>query len=116
MRKKVFIWLIAIVQEASKAVLRCVVRVTDGFKVGVRVTSGVRVPFLFLMLMGSLTDEVSQGATWTTKTRKQVDENLEMWRFALEQSAIKFRSFCVCVCLHYLGGPGLCAHMKLCIV
>lgn len=51
-------------QDASETV--CVVEVTDEFKVGMGLHQGLTLsPFLFLMVMDSLTGEVRQGSTWT---------------------------------------------------
>lgn len=46
--------------------VRCVVEVPDEFKVGMGLHQGLTLsPFLFLMVMDSLTGEVRQGSTLT---------------------------------------------------
>uniref|UniRef100_A0AAR2JL50 ribonuclease H n=1 Tax=Pygocentrus nattereri TaxID=42514 RepID=A0AAR2JL50_PYGNA len=86
--------------EDSKAVVRCAVGVTNGFKVKVGLHQGSALsPFLFAMVMDRLTDEVRQEAPWTMmfaddiiicgESREQVEENPKRWRFALERRGMK---------------------------
>ena len=56
-------------------------------------------PFLFAMIMDRLTDEVRRERPWTIlfaddivnceKTRKEVEQRLECWRYALERRGMK---------------------------
>ncbi|TKS65343.1 R2DM Retrovirus-related Pol polyprotein from type II retrotransposable element [Collichthys lucidus] len=84
--------------EGCKTVVRCVVGVTEEFKVEVGLHQGSALsPFLFAIVMDRLTDEV---CPWTmmfaddivicSESREQVEEKLERWRFALERRGIKF--------------------------
>ena len=53
--------------ESCKKVVRCVVGVTEEFKVEVRQYRGSPLsPFLFAMVMDRPTDEVRQESLWTT--------------------------------------------------
>lgn len=63
-------------------------------------------PFLFAVVIDRLTDEVRQESLWAvqtlicSKSRVQVDESQEMWRYVLERrgkkvSRSKTESMCV---------------------
>ncbi|KAK2896145.1 hypothetical protein Q8A73_015633 [Channa argus] len=86
--------------ESCKTVVRCVVGVTEEFKVEVGLHQGSALsPFLFALVMDRLTDEVRQESPWTmmfadnivicSESREQVEENLERWRSALENRGMK---------------------------
>jgi hypothetical protein len=86
--------------EDCKTVVKCAVGVTEEFKVKVGLHQGSALsPFLFAMIMDRLTDEVRQESPWTmmfaddivisSESREQVEEKLEMWRFALERRGMK---------------------------
>jgi exonuclease III len=86
--------------EDCKTVVKCAVGVTEEFKVKVGLHQGSALsPFLFAMIMDRLTDEVRQESPWTmmfaddivisSESRQQVEEKLEMWRFALERRGMK---------------------------
>ncbi|KAF3708357.1 Retrovirus-related Pol polyprotein from type-2 retrotransposable element R2DM [Channa argus] len=86
--------------ESCKTVVRCAVGVTEEFKVEVGLHQGSALShFLFALVMFRLTNEVRQESPWTmmfaddiviwSKSRKQVEENLERWRSALESTGIK---------------------------
>ena len=81
-------------------VVRCAVGVTEKFKVELGPHQGSALsPFLFAVVMDRLTDEVRQESPWTmmfaddivicSESRKQVEENLERWRYALERRGMK---------------------------
>eukprot|EP00064_Thunnus_orientalis_P000136 superscaffoldBa00000006_g136 len=86
--------------EGSVTAVRCVVGVTDGFEVEVGLHQGSALsPFLFAMAMDRLTDKIRQEFPWTmmfaddtviySESREQVEESLEMWRYALERRGMK---------------------------
>ena len=74
--------------KSNMTVVRCAAGVTDGFKVEVRLHQGLALsPFLFVMVMDRLTDEVTQELLCTrvfldhaaiySERREHVEENLE---------------------------------------
>ena len=80
--------------EDSVTTVRCVVGMTEGFKVEVGLHQGSTLsPFLFAMVMDRLTDEVRKESPWNmmfadeivifSESKEQV-ESLERWRYALE--------------------------------
>ncbi|KAK3520366.1 hypothetical protein QTP70_024045 [Hemibagrus guttatus] len=82
--------------ERSRTVVRCAVGQTVEFKVEVGLHQGSALsPFLFVIVMDQLSEEVRQESPWTmmfaddivicSESREQVEENLERWRFALER-------------------------------
>ncbi|KAK3574085.1 hypothetical protein QTP86_002865 [Hemibagrus guttatus] len=86
--------------ERSRTVVRCAVGQTEEFKVEVGLHQGSALsPFLFAIVMDQLSEEVRQESPWTmmfaddivicSKSREQVEENLERWRFALERRGMK---------------------------
>ena len=86
--------------ESCKTMGRCVVGVTERFKVEVGLHQGLALsPFLFAMVMERLTDEVLQKSPWTMMfaddivicrdSRKQVKEKLEKWSYVLERRRMK---------------------------
>ncbi|KAK3515364.1 hypothetical protein QTP70_018743 [Hemibagrus guttatus] len=77
--------------ERSRTVVRCAVGQTEEFKVEVGLHQGLALsPFLFLMVMEQLSEEVRQASPCTmmfaddivicSESREQVEENLERWR------------------------------------
>ncbi|KAK3519647.1 hypothetical protein QTP86_002962, partial [Hemibagrus guttatus] len=86
--------------ERSRTVVRCAVGQTEEFNVEVGLHQGSALsPFLFAIVMDQLSEEVRQESPWTmmfaddivicSESREQVEENLEMWRFALERRGMK---------------------------
>ncbi|KAK3568391.1 hypothetical protein QTP86_005565 [Hemibagrus guttatus] len=86
--------------ERSRTVVRCIVDQTEAFKLEVGLHQGSALsPFLFVMVMDQLSEEVRQESPWTmmladdivicSESREQVEENLERWRFALERRGMK---------------------------
>ncbi|KAK3572128.1 hypothetical protein QTP86_022206 [Hemibagrus guttatus] len=86
--------------ERSRTVVRCALGQTEEFNVEVGLHQGSALsPFLFAIVMDQLSEEVRQESPWTmmfaddivicSESREQVEENLEMWRFALERRGMK---------------------------
>ncbi|XP_065658457.1 uncharacterized protein LOC136082969 [Hydra vulgaris] len=86
--------------ENSVTTVRYAVGMTDRFKVEVGPNQGSALsPFLFVIVMDRLTDEVRQESPWTmmfaddivicSESREQVEVNLERWRYALESRGMK---------------------------
>ncbi|KAK3544372.1 hypothetical protein QTP86_010153 [Hemibagrus guttatus] len=86
--------------ERSRTVVRCAVGQIEEFNVEVGLHQGSALsPFLFVMVMDQLSEEVRQESPWTmmfaddivicSESREQVEENLERWRFALERRGMK---------------------------
>ena len=82
--------------------VRCPAGLTDSFKVKVGLHQGSALsPFLFAMVMDTLTDEIRQKSPWTTmfgddiaicgESGQQAEANLEMWTYALERREMKVR-------------------------
>ena len=80
--------------------IRCAAGVTRDFEVNVGVHQGsVLSPLLFNIVMDCLTEEVRLEAPWNTmfsddvvlctKTKEEVEEQLESWRRALEDRGLK---------------------------
>ena len=88
------------VYEERKIVVRCAVQTTESFKVkvGLHQESALN-PFLFAVIMDRLTDEVKREPLWTMlfaddivickETRKEVEQRLKFWRYALEKRKVK---------------------------
>ena len=88
------------VYEERKIVVRCAVQTTESFKVkvGLHQESALN-PFLFAVIMDRLTDEVKREPLWTMlfaddivickETRKEVEQRLKFWRYALERKEVK---------------------------
>ncbi|KAK3574555.1 hypothetical protein QTP86_010175 [Hemibagrus guttatus] len=83
--------------ERSRTVVRCAVGQTEEFKVEVGLHQGSALsPFLFVIVMDQLSEEVRQESPWTlmfaddivicSESREQVEENLERWRSRGQQS------------------------------
>ncbi|KAI5104758.1 protocadherin gamma-A5-like [Silurus meridionalis] len=80
--------------------VKCAVGTTDWFNAEVGLHQGLALsPFLFAAVTDRLTDEVRQDSPWTMmfvddivicgKSREQVEESLEWWRYALERRGMK---------------------------
>ena len=74
--------------EDSVIAVRCAVGMTEGFKVEVGLHQGLALsPFLFVMVMDRLTDEVRQKSPWNimfvddivicSESKEQVERSLE---------------------------------------
>ena len=86
--------------ERSETAVRCAVGTTKIFKVKVGLHQGSALsPFLFAVIMDWLTDEVRREPPRTTlfaddivickEIRKEVEQRLESWRYALERRGMK---------------------------
>ena len=86
--------------EESKAVVRCVVGITQNFKVKVGLQQGSRLsPFLLAIIMTRVKDEVRREPPCTMlfpddiviceETGKEVDRRLEFWRYVLQRKGMK---------------------------
>ena len=86
--------------EGSETVVRCAVGTTESFKVKVGLHQGSALsPFLFVVIMDRLTDEVRREPPWTMlfahdivickETRNEVERRLKFWRYALKIRGIK---------------------------
>ena len=95
-----YVQLVQNMYEGSKTVVRCAVGTTESFKVKVGLHQGSALsPFLFAVIMDSLTDEVKREPPWTMlfdddiviceETRKEVERRLESWKYALERRGMK---------------------------
>ena len=95
-----YVQLIQDMYEGSETVVRCAVGTTESFKVKVGVHQGSALsPFLFAMIIDRLTDEVRREPPWTMlfaddiviceETRKEVEQRLESWKYALERRRMK---------------------------
>ncbi|KAK3546072.1 hypothetical protein QTP70_019989, partial [Hemibagrus guttatus] len=102
----------------SRTVVRCAIGQTEEFKVEVGLHQGSALsPFLFAMVMDQLSEEFRLESTWTmmfahdivicSESRKQVEENLKRWRFALERRGMKVsRSKTEYMCVNEREGSG----------
>ena len=95
-----YVQLVQDMYEGSKTVVRCAIGTTESFKVKVGLHQGSALsPFLFAVIMDRLTDEVRREPPWTMlfaddivickETRKEVEQRLESWRYALERRGMK---------------------------
>ena len=86
--------------DDSTTAVRCAVGVTEGFEVKVGLHQGSALsPCLFAMMMDRMTDEIREEAPWTmmfaddivicSESKEQVEEKLEIWRYALERRGMK---------------------------
>ena len=86
--------------KESETVVRCAVGTTENFKVKVGLHQGLALsPFLFAVIMDSLTDEVRREPPWTMlfaddiviceETREEVERRLESWMYALQRRGMK---------------------------
>ena len=80
--------------------VRSAVGLTEEFKVGVGLHQGSALsPFLFAIIMDKLTEDIRKGAPWdmlfaddivlSRKNHKELEDNLEIWRNALERRGLK---------------------------
>ncbi|KAK3571603.1 hypothetical protein QTP86_015338 [Hemibagrus guttatus] len=104
--------------ERSRTVVRCAVGQTEEFKVEVGLHQGLALsPFLFVIVMDQLSEEVRQESPWTmmfvddivicSESREQVEESLERWRFSLERRGMKVsRSKTEYMCVNEREGSG----------
>ena len=95
-----YVRLVQDMYEESETVVRCAIVTTESFKVKVRLHQGSALsPFLFAMVMDSLTDELRREPPWTMlfaddivickETSEEVEQRLECWRYSLERRGIK---------------------------
>ena len=88
------------VYDGSTTAVRCAVGVTEEFEVKVGLHQGSALsPCLFAMMMDRMTDEIREEAPWTmmfaddsvicSESKKQVEEKLESWIYALERRGTK---------------------------
>ena len=86
--------------EERETVVRCAVGTTESFKVKVGLHQGSALsPFLFVVIMDRLTDEVRKEPPWTMlfddniviceETWEEVERRLESWKYALERREMK---------------------------
>ena len=105
--------------EDSVTAVKCAVGMMDRFKVEVGLHQGSTLsPFLFVMVMDRLTDEIRQESPWTmmfaddivicSESREQAEASLERWRYALERRGMKgSRSNTECMCVNEREGGGM---------
>ena len=93
-----YVQLVQDMYEGSETVVRCAIGTTESFKVKVRLHQGsVLSPFLFVVIMERLMNEVTREPQWTfandivicKETRKEVERRLVSWRYALERREMK---------------------------
>ena len=95
-----YVQLVQDMYEGSKTVVRCAVGTTESFKVKVGLHQGSALsPFLFAVIINTLTDEVRREPPWTMlladniviceETREEVEQRLESWKCALERRGMK---------------------------
>ena len=92
-----YVQLIQDMYEGSKTMVKYAIGTTESFKVKVGLHQGLA--FLFSVIMDRLTDEVRREPPWTMlfaddivickKTREEVEQKLECWRYALERREMK---------------------------
>ena len=95
-----YVRLVQDMYEESETVVKCAIGTTESFKVkvGLHQKSALST-FLFAVIMDRLTDEVRREPPWTMmfaddiviceEIRKEVEQKLECWRFALERRGMK---------------------------
>ena len=99
-RVEKYVQLVQDMYEGSETVVRCAVGTTESFKVKVGLNQGSALsPFLFVVIMDRLTDEVRREPPWTMlfaddiviceETREEVEQRLESWKYALEIRGMK---------------------------
>ena len=90
-----YVQLVQDMYEGSETVVMCAVGTTESFKVKVGLHQGSALNrFLFVVITDRLTDEVRREPPWTMlfahnivfceETRKELEQRLECWRYALE--------------------------------
>ena len=91
-----FVQFVQDMYEGSETVVRCAIGTTESFKVKVGLHQASALSsFLFAVIMDRLTDKVRREPPWTMlfaddiviceKTREEVEQRLESWRYALER-------------------------------
>ena len=95
-----YVRLVQDMYQGSETVTRCAIGTTKSFKVKVGLHQGSALsPFLFAMIMDRLKDEIGREPTRMMlfaddiviceKTREEVEQRLECWRYALKRRGIK---------------------------
>ena len=86
--------------DGATTTVRSAAGLTEKFKVGVGLHQGSALsPFLFAIIMGKLTEDIRTDAPWdmlfaddivlSRKNCKKLENDLEMWRNALEKRGLK---------------------------
>ena len=86
--------------DGAKTTVRSAAGLTEEFKVGVRLHQGSALsPFLFAIIMDKLTEDIRKDAPWymlfadgivlTRKNHREQEDDLEIWRNALERRGLK---------------------------
>ncbi|KAI5095993.1 sushi, von Willebrand factor type A, EGF and pentraxin domain-containing protein 1 isoform X4 [Silurus meridionalis] len=116
---KKYVRLVQDMYEDSVIAVKCAVGMTDWIKVEVGLHQGSALrPFLFAVVMDTLTDEVRQGSSWTImvadnivicgESREQVEKSLKRWRYMLERRGMKVsRSNTEYMCVNEREGSGV---------
>ena len=95
-----YVRLVQDMYEGSETVVRYEVGTAESFKVRVGLHQGsALIPFLFVVIIDRLTDEVRREPPWTMlfaddiviceETREEVERRLESWNYALERRGMK---------------------------
>ena len=95
-----YVQLVQDMYKGSKTVVRYAAGTTESFKVKVGLHQGSALsPFLFAVIMDRLTDKVRIEPLWMMlfaddiviceETRKEVEQRLESWKYALERRGMK---------------------------
>ena len=95
-----YVRLVQYTHEESERVVRCALETTESFKIKIGLYQGSALnSFLFAVIMNRLTDEVTREPPWTMlfaddiviceETRKEVEQRLKCWRYALERRGMK---------------------------
>ena len=95
-----YVQLVQDMYEGSEIMVRCAVGTTECFQVRFGLHQGsVLSPFLFAVIMDRLMDEVRREPPWTMpfgndiaisgETKKEVEQRLESWKYALERRGMK---------------------------
>ena len=95
-----YVQLVQDMYEGSETVVRRAIGTIESFKVKVGLHQGSALnPFLFAMIMDRLMNEVRREPPWTMlfaddivickETRKEVEQRLESWKYALERRGMK---------------------------
>ena len=95
-----YVLIVQYMYDGSTTAVRCAVGVTERFEVKVGLHQGSALsPCLFAMVMDRMTDEIREEAPWTmmfaddivfcSESKKQVEEKLESWIYALERRGMR---------------------------
>ena len=95
-----YVQLVQDMYEGSETVVRCAVGTTECFQVKVELhQESALSPFLFAVIMDRQMDEIRREPSWTMlfaddiviskETRKEVEQRLESWKYALEIRGMK---------------------------